>query len=259
MITQPVFTAYEFKLCYKGLERNALSERRCRWEFCLKTAVVIKLEKGQTSSLPLAPQDNVHSDFLLSKFFWLSCRDEERRGHFPPSPIIIPPLHDKTWFCIHKEIKDLSVHFCIMWYYAYISNSLPTQKGISDRFLETQVFIISSSDLSKLLRRRLAFNEMELGQQHSLQFSCVKNLLWPPTMNLPLWSKLIWLSFFSIEFKWEKHLSRSKGRCSHQLWGWQFLCSGTWCLPRAATHRHQSSPLQHSSGCHTAGKQHVSI
>lgn len=37
--TQPVFTAYEFQLRYKGLERNALSERRCGEEFCLKSAV----------------------------------------------------------------------------------------------------------------------------------------------------------------------------------------------------------------------------
>ena len=64
---------------------------------------------------------------------------------------------------------------------------------------------------------------------------------------------------FSVEFKREKHLSGSKGRCSHQLWGWQFLCSGPWCLPRAAAHRHQSAPLQHSPGRHTAGQQHLPI
>lgn len=94
--TQPMFTAYEFKLRYKGLERNVLSERRCREEFCLKSAIVRESVKGQHSSLPLDPQENVGSDFLLSKLFWLQCRDKERKGHLLPSPILMPLLHEKT-------------------------------------------------------------------------------------------------------------------------------------------------------------------
>lgn len=64
--TQPIFTAYESKLCSKSskaLDRNAFSERRFKEEFCLKSAVVI--EKGERNMQPSScstPQENVHSD-----------------------------------------------------------------------------------------------------------------------------------------------------------------------------------------------------
>lgn len=132
-------------------------------------------------------------------------------------------------------------------------------KGISDTGFRKHeyllallllLFIISNSGLSKLSYS--AFNKMELRQPQSLQFPCNKTLVWPPVVShLPEVNEFV---IFSVEFKWEKYLSRSKGRSSHQLWGWQLLCSGTWCLPRATTHCDQSSTPQHGSGCHTAGK-----
>jgi len=61
-----------------------------------------------------------------------------------------------------------------MPYYVYVSIPCLLWKVCQAPVLETQVFIISNSGLSKLLHRRLLFNEMELGNSTVSSFHVIK-------------------------------------------------------------------------------------